>query len=506
MFMRSLIVLAAVLLLVPQASASEYTLQTFQQQMMQASSPEEIAELCREYMTNADDIDVVRRVQTTWENTDTEGVRAFSKQQMNDNPGSAMHVYLYGRVAETPVEQVEIGRKAIELDPTFPYGYRLVTATYINFLFNANADGEFNDKLEAMLPDDRSAFEKLAEIDADQSYAHRFLWNYLVHAGEYADALAAMKSADVMLDDWPSEQDYAVTYAYLEDWQNARMMAEEVVDKAIEAGQIEAEQRDRMVGTYYVRALRLAERYDEAIKFVATYPGSETDPDVQYQLACLKSAAGDESGAIAALDRAAANGWYKVKTMSMDDDLKPLQDNDGWDAIITAVEANWDESRPERRKEALAQRISEDAPGWTLPGVDGGEVSLAGLKGNVVILDFWATWCGPCRMAMPEIDEFTEALNTDKVKVYSVNVWEQGSKEKPAQYMKENDYDMTLLFGDDDLAAAYSVQGIPHIVVIGPDGKIRYRHYGYEEGLGEVLSFWTEDLLGSPVTKVSSLN
>jgi len=162
--------------------------------------------------------------------------------------------------------------------------------------------------------------------------------------------------------------------------------------------------------------------------------------------------------------------------------------------------------KPERRKHALAQKITEDAPDWTLEDVNGDMVSLAGLKGNVVVLDFWATWCGPCRMAMPELDEFTESLTTDKVKVFSVNVWERAGKERPAKFMKENEYDMTLLYGTNELAEAYGVDGIPHILVIDQDGKIRYRHAGYTEGVGETVGFWTEDLLGSPVTKMSSLN
>ena len=136
------------------------------------------------------------------------------------------------------------------------------------------------------------------------------------------------------------------------------------------------------------------------------------------------------------------------------------------------------------------------APDFYLFTLEGNLVSLSDYAGKIVILDFWATWCGPCRMAMPVIDEFTKNLNGDDIRVFSIDVWEKGKK-GPKKFMDEHNYAMTLLYGNNDLTQAYGIQGIPFLCVIDKEGNIRYKQTGYEDGLDEKLIFWTEDLLHS---------
>ena len=120
-----------------------------------------------------------------------------------------------------------------------------------------------------------------------------------------------------------------------------------------------------------------------------------------------------------------------------------------------------------------------DAPNWELSTPDGKTVSLNSLRGNVVVMDFWATWCGPCKMAMPGVQKLHEQFKNKPVKVFGIDTWERGGD--PVEYMKTKGYDYGLLLKGDKVADAYKVSGLPTFYVIGPDGKILYASKGFEE-------------------------
>jgi thiol-disulfide isomerase/thioredoxin len=118
-------------------------------------------------------------------------------------------------------------------------------------------------------------------------------------------------------------------------------------------------------------------------------------------------------------------------------------------------------------------------------------VKLSDLRGKVVVMDFWATWCGPCKRSMPEIDKFTREHASDDLVVISVNVWEK-SQAVALEWWNEQNYSMRLLFGDRNLTSAYGVQGIPHLCVIDAEGIIRYSQAGFHPQLADYLLKWTE--------------
>jgi thiol-disulfide isomerase/thioredoxin len=139
-------------------------------------------------------------------------------------------------------------------------------------------------------------------------------------------------------------------------------------------------------------------------------------------------------------------------------------------------------------------KIGEDAPVFTLASLEGQEVSLADLKGEIVVIDFWATWCGPCRKGLPEIQKVATWVKEQKlpVKVFAVDVWEEGSVEEKTAKVKKFWTDQkftfsTLLDLDDKVVAQYGLSGIPATFVIGRDGKIIGYHGGFDPGMADTL-------------------
>ncbi len=126
---------------------------------------------------------------------------------------------------------------------------------------------------------------------------------------------------------------------------------------------------------------------------------------------------------------------------------------------------------------AAGPQTGQAAADWTLKDADGKEHTLSEYRGKVVVLDFWATWCPPCRAAMPGIQKIHEKYKDKGVVVLGMNCWESGD---PAAYMKENNITYGLIVKADDAAKAYGVSGIPTLYVIGTDGKVIYHTVGFE--------------------------
>ena len=112
------------------------------------------------------------------------------------------------------------------------------------------------------------------------------------------------------------------------------------------------------------------------------------------------------------------------------------------------------------------------APDFTLSGLDDKPVKLSSLKGSVVVLDFWATWCGPCVMSLPHIDQLHKDQSPHGLKVFAVNL--QEDKDTVKTFIDQKKFSLPVLLDTNgDTAKLYKADAIPETVIIGKDGVIK---------------------------------
>src|SRR4051812_20270805 len=116
---------------------------------------------------------------------------------------------------------------------------------------------------------------------------------------------------------------------------------------------------------------------------------------------------------------------------------------------------------------------------FVLKDVEGQEVKLASLKGKVVLLDFWATWCGPCKIEIPWFIEFQKTYGKQGLQVVGVSVDDTQAKLKPYVAQMKMNYPVLQGLDHDDIQDAYGPMfGIPVTIVISRDGKVCAKHVG----------------------------
>jgi len=123
--------------------------------------------------------------------------------------------------------------------------------------------------------------------------------------------------------------------------------------------------------------------------------------------------------------------------------------------------------------------VGSKAPDFTLPALDGQKVTLSNLRGQVVLLDFWASWCTPCREEMPFLDLLQKTYGKHGFKVMAVNI--DSRVENAAQFLKDHSVKLNPLWDKNkEVVSTYDIATMPTTLIIDRQGRIRFVHAGFD--------------------------
>ncbi|TAL22253.1 MAG: TlpA family protein disulfide reductase [Nitrospirae bacterium] len=134
------------------------------------------------------------------------------------------------------------------------------------------------------------------------------------------------------------------------------------------------------------------------------------------------------------------------------------------------------------------------APDFTLKQINGKAVSLADYKGKVVLVEFWATWCPPCKELAPILNEIHKRYK-DKGLVILALVSEDEGEEAITSFIKEQGITYTVVLADQQTTRRYGISGIPASFVINKEGRVVNMHMGNTQGIMQELAVEIEGLL-----------
>lgn len=275
-----------------------------------------------------------------------------------------------------------------------------------------------------------------------------------------------------------------------------------------------------MYADTYALILYKQNKYKEALSYEQpVYERSKgNDSEINGNYAMMLKAAGQDQKAKQVIEDAVKSG---KSSGALDTTLKTIYvKTKGSDTGYDQYFASLKNAAAIAAKTVLAKEmINQPAPLFTLKDTTGKAVSLASLKGKVVVIDFWATWCGPCKASFPGMQLAVNKYKNDpNVKFLFIDTWETDKNYLAGveKFITDNHYSFDVLMdekGEDGrqskVVSAFKVDGIPTKFILDKDGNIRFKHVGFSgsaEGLRDEVSAMIEMATNPDLAKAEKVS
>jgi thiol-disulfide isomerase/thioredoxin len=234
--------------------------------------------------------------------------------------------------------------------------------------------------------------------------------------------------------------------------------------------------------------------YEEAFKLTA---GAQADINQRLIECYVKNGKFDKAMSTAADCIAKGKSNDKILEAYKSTYVKVNGSETGFEAALAKAKES---AKGDLKRELVNDRVNKPAIDFTLKDLDGKVVKLSDLRGKVVVVDFWATWCGPCKASFPYLQQvYNKYKSNPKVVILALDTWERVSgKEREdlvKKFMADNKYTFPVLY-DEGFVEKYGVEGIPTKFVIDKKGMIQFKTIGFTgEKMVEELTMQLEMLL-----------
>ena len=143
---------------------------------------------------------------------------------------------------------------------------------------------------------------------------------------------------------------------------------------------------------------------------------------------------------------------------------------------------------------AKKEKETASAPDFTLKTIDGQEITLSKLEGKVILLDFWATWCGPCREAMPHLALLYKTYHQSGFEVIGMST-DKGDTDAVRRFVKSMDIPYPVIMTPNDVERRYGITGLPTSILIDKEGKIRQKFVGFTNEVAKKMTALVAEII-----------